>query len=57
MTDIHAEGPILTFRRADSQQCLQIHANLSAEEAGARAHGRSRSSRNRVQKGGRRWLT
>jgi alpha-glucosidase len=33
-TDIHAEGPILTFRRADSQQSLQIRANLSAEEAG-----------------------
>ena len=34
MTDIHAEGPVLTFNRADSQQSLQIRANLSAEEAG-----------------------
>ena len=34
MTDIHAEGPVLSFNRADSQQSLQIRANLSAEEAG-----------------------
>ncbi|MFC3167287.1 alpha-amylase family glycosyl hydrolase [Paracoccus fontiphilus] len=34
MTDLHAEGPVLTFNRADDQQTLHIRANLSAEEAG-----------------------
>ncbi|WP_295045097.1 alpha-amylase family glycosyl hydrolase [uncultured Paracoccus sp.] len=34
MTDMRADGTVLTFRRADSQQTLHIRANLSADEAG-----------------------
>ena len=34
MTDIKAEGPVLSFRRRDAKQTLLIRANLSDDDAG-----------------------
>lgn len=34
MTDIKAEGPVLSFRRRDDKQTLLIRANLSDDDAG-----------------------
>ncbi len=37
MSDMKADGPILSFTRADSEQTLRIRANLSEEEVGGLA--------------------